>query len=115
MRTLLILIITVMILAAFTLASAAGNAGSVENGKKLYNDSAFAGSPNPKSCNTCHPNGRGLEQAGTKKYTALMGIKATSLEDIVNICIKRPLMGKPIAHDSQQMRDIVTYIKSLGK
>ena len=115
MRTLSILIIMVMILAAFTLASAAGNAGSVENGKKLYNDPAFAGSTNARSCNSCHQGGRGLEQAGTKQYSSLMGIRATSLEDIVNICIKRPLMGKPIAHESREMLDIVAYIKSLGK
>ena len=93
MRTLPILVIAVMILAAFTLAPASGNAGSVGNGKKLYNDPTLGGSTNPKSCNTCHPGGNGIEHSGTKEYSSLMGLVATSLEDVVNICIERPLGG----------------------
>ena len=107
-----ILLITVFVLAGFTLAFAAG---SVENGKKLYNDPTLGGSTNPKSCNTCHPGGKGIEHSGTKDYSSLMGLVATSLEDVVNICIERPLMGKPLAHDSQEMQDIVAYIRSLAK
>ncbi len=109
MRTTIILCIVIL---SVVLAFAAG---SVENGKKLYNDPTFGGSTNARSCNTCHPGGKGLEQAGTKKYTSLMGMRAGSLEDIVNICIERPLMGKAIADDSPEMQDIVAYIKSLGK
>ena len=109
MRTALL---AVMIFACFTIAFAAG---SVENGKKLYNDPTLGGSTNPKSCNTCHPGGKGIEHSGTKEYSSLMGLVATSLEDVVNICIERPLGGKALAHDSQQMQDIVAYIRSLAK
>ena len=90
-------------------------AGSVDSGKALYNDPSLAGSTNSKSCNTCHPGGAGLEQAGTKEYSSLMGTRTRSLEDVVNICIERPLGGKALKKDSQQMQDIVAYIKSLGK
>ena len=107
---------TVMILSIIVLSVGLAFAGgSVEDGKRLFNDQTLGGSTNAKSCNTCHPGGKGLERAGTKKYTSLMGISATSLEDIVNICIARPLGGKKLAHDSQEMKDIVSYIKSLGK
>ena len=105
------LIVTVVIISV-GLAFAAGNA---DNGKKLFNDPTFAGSTNAKSCNTCHPDGRGLEQSGQKKYTSLMGIKASSLGDIVNICIVRPLEGKALSNDSDDMKDVVAYIKSLNK
>jgi cytochrome c len=90
-------------------------AGSAAGGKKLFNDPGLAGSTNARSCNTCHADGQGLENAGTKEYTTLMGMKATSLEDVVNICIAGPLNGRPLAINSQDMQDIVAYIKSLGK
>lgn len=112
MRKFSIVAVVVIVLAGFTLAFAEGN---VENGKKLYNDPTLGGSTNPKSCNTCHPGGRGIEHSGTKKYSSLMGMSAGSLEDVVNICIARPLGGKALANDSQQMQDIVAYIKSLKK
>ena len=115
MRSLKILVLAIIVLTAFTLVTRAFAAGNVENGKKLYNDPTLGGSTNPKSCNTCHAGGRGLQQAGTKKYSSLMGLRATSLEAVVNICIERPLGGKPLAHDSQEMQDIVAYIKSFGK
>ena len=85
----------------------------VEKGKKLFNDPTFARSTNSKSCNSCHPDGRGVEKAATKTSFTLMGEKKGSLEDTVNSCIKMALKGKPIRKDSQQMKDIVEYIKSL--
>lgn len=112
MRFVKVLTIVAIIALSFSLAFASGDAGK---GKKLFNDAGFGGSPNSKSCNTCHADGARLEQAGTKKYTALMGMEVSSLEEVVNICIERPLKGKAIAKDSQQMKDMIAYIKSLGK
>ncbi len=89
--------------------------GDVERGKKLFNDPAFAGSTNDRSCNICHKNGKGLENAGNKKYTSFMRFKVKTLEDVVNLCIEKPLKGKPLDKDSQDMKDIVAYIKSLGE
>jgi len=94
----------------FAVAFAAGDAAA---GRKLFNDPAFAGSPNSKSCNTCHPDGRRLEMAGTKDWSKNRGAK--SLEEMVNVCITSPLQGQALAPDSQEMQDIVAYIKSLGK
>jgi cytochrome c len=84
-----------------------------ERGKKLFNDStAFGGK---KACNDCHPNGRGLKGAGAKKRFGIMGRTQNSLEETVNTCIVNANKGKAIPEDSEEMKDIVAYIKSLGQ
>lgn len=100
-----------VVLISFSLAFASGD---IERGKKLFNDPALGGSTNSSSCNSCHSNGSGLEKAGTKTYSSFMGLKAQTLEDIVNICIEKPLKGKALAADSPEMQDLVAYIRSLG-
>ncbi|MCG6551442.1 MAG: hypothetical protein L7F77_03875 [Candidatus Magnetominusculus sp. LBB02] len=79
-----------------------------ENGKKLFNDKTLAGSSSGKSCNTCHPSGKGIDSA---KFAA----KDSGLEDIINKCIEGPLKAKALPKDSQELKDIAEYIKSLGK
>lgn len=84
-----------------------------ERGKTLFNDSkAFGGQ---KACNECHPNGKGLEKAGEKKEFKIMGKTQKSLEEAVNFCIENASKGKAIDAKSDKMKDIVAYIKSLGK
>lgn len=102
------LIIIVLSLISTTLVWA-----DVLNGKTLFNDPKFAGSTNDKSCNSCHPGGSGLEKAADKETFSIMGNQQDSLEDTVNTCVKMALKGKAIPKDSQQMKDIVQYIKSL--
>ncbi|MCX7794806.1 MAG: hypothetical protein N2257_10465 [Thermodesulfovibrionales bacterium] len=87
-------------------------AGNVEKGKALFNDPKLG--TTGKSCNSCHPDGKGLEQAGTKKEFNVMGKKQKSLEEAVNFCIEMALKGKPLDPKSQEMADIVAYIKSLS-
>lgn len=84
----------------FTLALAAGN---VEKGKALFNDPKLAGGTVGMSCNSCHPDGKGLEKAADRK----------DLEKMVNACIKNALKGKGIDLKSAEMADIVAYLKSL--
>jgi thiosulfate dehydrogenase len=76
---------------------------------------------NGMNCQNCH-----LE-AGTKlfgnnysavastypKFRARSGTQE-SIEKRVNDCIERSLNGKPLAHDSREMRSIVAYIKWVG-
>jgi len=90
-------------------------AADIEKGKALFNDPKFAGGTSGKSCNTCHPNGKGLENAGTKKKFGIMGQKQNSLEEAVNFCIVNANKGKAIDVKSEDMKNIVAYIKSLGK
>jgi len=84
----------------FSLAIAAGD---MEKGKALFNDPTFGGGTAGVSCNSCHPEGKGLEKAADKK----------DLEKFVNACIKNALKGKGIDTKSGEMADIVAYLKSL--
>lgn len=84
-----------------------------ERGKTLFNDvKAFGGT---KACSECHPDGKGLEKAGGKKEFKVMGKTQKSLEEAVNVCIVNASKGKAIDVKSDKMKDIVAYIKALGK
>jgi cytochrome c len=82
-----------------------------ERGKALFNDPGFAGGS--KACNSCHLDGRGLEKAADKKEFNIMGKTQKSLQEAVNFCIVNANKGQAIDVDSDQMKDIVAYIKSL--
>ncbi len=75
---------------------------TIEKGKKIFNDPSLG--TTGKSCNSCHPDGRGLEQSGTRR----------NLTDIINGCITIPLKGKALDPNSVEMESLVLYIKSLG-
>ncbi len=86
-----------------------------ERGKALFNNPKFAGATSGRSCNSCHPDGQGLEKAAEKKAFNVMAGKQHSLEEVVNVCIENAIRGNKIDPKSEQMKDIVAYIKSLGK
>lgn len=96
----------------FSFAYAAGN---VEKGKALFNDPKFAGGTAGKSCASCHPDGKGLEKAAEKKEWKTPAGPAKTLKEAVNLCIVNALKGKALEPKSEEMKDIVAYIKSLGK
>jgi cytochrome c len=105
------------VLALFALSAVAGAAfagaaeDSIARGKDLFKDrKAFGGF---RACDSCHPGGKGLEKAEGKKRFVIMGRQASSLEDAINLCIENANKGAPIAVDSQEMKDLVNYIKSL--
>lgn len=106
-----IMIIVVMTACMLLVVAGAFAAGNVDKGKALFNDSKFGGQ---KTCGSCHPNGKGLEKAGSKKEFTVMGKKQASLEDAINFCIENALKGKAIKKDSADMMDMVAYIKSVG-
>ncbi len=84
----------------FSLAIAAGN---VVKGKALFNDPKLGGGTTGTSCNSCHPDGKGMEKAADRK----------DLEKQVNLCIKNALKGKGIDPKSAEMADLIAYLKSL--
>ena len=86
-----------------TAPAKASAGGDAERGKQLFRDPKLGGGTGDKSCNTCHPDGKGLEKAGA------------NLESTIQACIEKALGGKPMAADSQEMKDIVAYITSLKK
>ena len=87
--------------------------GDMAKGKALFNDIKFAGGTAGKSCNSCHPDGKGLEKSAGKKEFTIMGKKQKSLEEAINFCIVNANKGKEIDTKSADMANVVTYIKSL--
>jgi cytochrome c len=100
----MIVVIVVMSFAAFGIVQAEHHdqAGTLDKGKAMFNDPKLG--TTGKSCNDCHQNGKGLENAASK----------TDLEQIVNGCISRGLNGKPLDVKSPEMHSLVSYIKSFG-
>lgn len=95
--------------------SSAFAAGNVEKGKALFNDPKAFGGTAGKSCGSCHPDGKGLEKSGAKKEWKNPAGMWTSIEDAINACIIMANKGNAIDLKSEQMKDIVAYIKSLEK
>lgn len=97
------------------LAAFASAAGEAEKGKALFNDPKLG--TNGQTCNSCHPDGKGLEKSGArgKKEWKNPAGKWLSLEDANNVCIMMAMKGKTIDPKGEEMRSLVAYIKSLGK
>ncbi len=75
---------------------------SLEKGRALFNDPKLG--TTGKSCNDCHPGGKGVEKAASKN----------DIERIVNSCITHSIKGKALDVRSVEMQSIVLYIKSFG-
>jgi cytochrome c553 len=84
------------------IATALG-AGNAARGKVLFNDPHFANGTAGVSCNTCHPDGKGLAKAGERK----------DLARFINSCIVNANKGKPLDPSAADMADLIAYIKSL--
>jgi cytochrome c peroxidase len=91
------------ILLAAGIAGAAGKS-SVETGKEMFNDPKLSGSANDSSCNSCHAEGKGLENAaGKKKFSKL-----------INNCLVGKMEGEKLDGRTVSMRSLKKYIQSLG-
>ncbi|GAB4538795.1 MAG: cytochrome c peroxidase [Thermodesulfovibrionia bacterium] len=111
MKAFRILLLSLMVnLFVISLVFAGGDA---VKGKSLFNNPKFASGS--RSCNSCHPDGKGLENAADKKEFRIMGKSQKGLEEAVNFCIVNANKGKAIDVNSPEMQDIVAYIKSLKK
>ncbi|HXX58324.1 MAG TPA: hypothetical protein VEI96_10025 [Thermodesulfovibrionales bacterium] len=94
----------------FSFAFAAGDA---EKGKAMFNDPKLSGATSGKTCGSCHPDGKGLEQAADKKEWKTPAGFSNTLEDTINICITVALRGKALDPKSPEMANMVAYIRSL--
>jgi len=81
----------------------------VDKGKELFNDKSLG--TNGKSCSTCHPEGKKIN--GKKKTFIIKDKKFETVEDAINFCIEHALSGKPLAKDSEDMKALASYVKSL--
>lgn len=115
MKTLKITLLSLAALSLLFTGAFAAKHLPEERGKALFNDVKFAGGAAGKSCGSCHPDGKGVEKAGEKKEFKIMGKTQKSLEEAVNFCIENANKGKAIDAKSDQMKDMVAYIKSLAK
>jgi cytochrome c553 len=84
-----------------------------ERGKTLFNDTKLGGGTAGKSCGTCHPDGKGLEGVGSKTMWKNPGGEFKSLEEAVNVCITMANKGTALDVKSEQMKDLIAYLKSL--
>lgn len=91
--------------------------GDVAKGKAMFNDAKLNGAPGVNSCNSCHPDGKALEKAGAmgRKDWTNPGGTWLALEDANNVCVIMAVKGKALDPRSQEMADLVAYIKSLAR
>ncbi len=87
--------------------------GDAHNGWLLFRDESLGGSPNDKSCHSCHENEHELAGWASKNYDALFGYITRDIEDVINLCIVLPLKGKPYVKSSQEMADLLAYLRSI--
>jgi cytochrome c len=109
-RNVIATIILIVLGLTFSLAFAMGHEAAAR-GKVLFEDPGFAGGK--RACSSCHPGGDGLLAAGTRTQFTIMDKSQTSLEEAINFCIVNANRGKEIPLDSEEMQDMVSYIKSL--
>jgi len=79
--------------------------GNSANGEKLFSDPTLGGSQNDRACINCHP--------GKDAFKSLS--KDKDLAKIINACITNPLAGNGLENDSQEMKDLKSYILSQSK
>ena len=103
MKVLKIAVLTLVTLGLLLSGALAVKHTPEERGKALFNDPKLGGGTAGKSCNNCHPDGKGIEKAAERK----------DLEKTINNCINASLKGKGIDPNSEQMKDLVAYVKSV--
>jgi cytochrome c peroxidase len=92
-------------------------ATSAERGKALFNDPKAFGATGITSCASCHPEGKGLETSGKwlKRTFVNPGGTWLKLQDAINVCIIMANKGKAIDPRSQEMKDLVSYIREVSR
>jgi cytochrome c len=98
----IVIILSLFAMSSLTMAS---DGVSISKGKELFTSKQLG--TNGKSCNLCHPDGKGLTKAAV--------YDESELGEIINQCIKNPLKGKVLDPTSTEMKSIVMYIKSLAQ
>jgi len=72
-------------------------------GQTLFESTALGS--NGKSCATCHPAGKGLDELGA--YDNAM------LKEMINFCIRDALDGRMFALESQELDSMLLYLRTL--
>ena len=85
-----------------TLAEEGPSAGL---GQSLFQSTSLGS--NGKSCSSCHPEGKGLDNLGSYDDNQLKGT--------INSCIQNALKGKPLNPQAQELDSLLAYLRSLQK
>ena len=93
------------ILTLFASAVLATHHTPEDRGKILFNDPKLGGGTSGKSCGSCHPDGKGLEK--------ISSMAEGKIQETVNKCIGGGLKGTALDVKSEQMKDLVSYVKSV--
>ena len=100
---------------AFLFALAfADNHTPEDRGKIHFDNPSLAGGK--KSCSSCHENGKLLKHtAGKTEFRVVGGRRQISMETAINACIVIGNGGDFIDDESAEMKELSSYIKSIGK
>ncbi|HAD03274.1 MAG: hypothetical protein A2005_04325 [Desulfuromonadales bacterium GWC2_61_20] len=75
-----------------------------ELGQRLFESTALGATG--KSCASCHPGGKGLQETGS--------YDDGQLREMINFCIRDALKGKPLTTGSQELEALYAYVRSLA-
>lgn len=79
-------------------------------GRQLWENSAKVQlGTNKVACAQCHPNAANTHPETYPKFQKQIG-KVVFVTEMINWCIRNPLEGKSIAHDSKEMTALLAYI-----
>jgi hypothetical protein len=95
----IIALISIAVLVACV--TTAVNPAPEDRGKALFNDPMLGNGTSGRSCGTCHPDGKGLEGVSNADPT------------MINRCIGMALKGTPLDVESEQMKDLKSYINTI--
>lgn len=105
---------TLVLLAALMMTGTLVYAANADKGKALFESPTFGGGTTGKSCNTCHEGGKGLgSDLFERQQFTIMGKGKKTLAEVINVCIEKPLGGKAIDPQGEEMQDVMAYMKTL--
>ncbi len=98
MKRMIMLVVLLLLLPL----SAAMGASDLEDGKRYFSDSSLGS--NGKSCASCHPSGKGLENA--------CDYDVPTLQEFVNFCIRDAMKGKMLPADDPRIIEIERLMRA---
>ncbi len=96
-------LILTLILLTLTMTSFATEVPTIILGQKMYEANNLGS--NGKSCASCHPHGKGLEEIDA--YDDGM------LKEMVNFCIRDAMKGRMMDLESTEIESFLLYLRSL--
>jgi len=80
---------------------------AVKKGDDLWHNPGLG--TNGLACGNCHPDGSASNPHTWPKYQTNLG-KVGTLREMINWCIAVPMLGKPLALDSEDMISMEAYV-----